>query len=109
MEEKLLKLGYKIWEKGEYKRIYINDVVKYCEVIEKEEDSGQFYDVFVNGINTLSYSISSRKELKKFLNGDYSYMKLYYDCKKDVFISVEVRNPLCKEVFNTVVNKLKNL
>lgn len=25
MEEKLLRLGYKVWEKGDMKRIYIND------------------------------------------------------------------------------------
>ena len=25
MEEKLIRLGYKVWEKGDMKRIYIND------------------------------------------------------------------------------------
>ena len=30
MEEKLIRLGYKVWEKGDMKRIYINDFQKYC-------------------------------------------------------------------------------
>ena len=34
MEEKLLRLGYKVWEKGDMKRIYIDDFQKYFEVEE---------------------------------------------------------------------------
>ena len=34
MGEKLLRLGYKVWEKGDMKRIYINDFQKYLEVEE---------------------------------------------------------------------------
>lgn len=57
IEEKLVEAGYKIWEKGEMKRVYINDIATLCEK----------YGILTNA-----------KRINKTV-------KMYYDCKTDTF------------------------
>ena len=62
MEEKLIRLGYKVWEKGDMKRIYINDFQKYLEVEETNTPAAVGSGRIVNGICTDECNAPTRRQ-----------------------------------------------
>lgn len=72
MEEKLIRLGYKVWEKGDMKRIYINDFQKYLEVEETNTPAAMGRGRIINGICTDEYNCENCPENR----GDFPHDKL---------------------------------
>lgn len=62
MEEKLIRLGYKVWEKGDMKRIYINDFQKYLEV--EEPIRQQQWDVEESLMASAQMNIKALRSVK---------------------------------------------
>lgn len=82
MEEKLLRLGYKVWEKGDMKRIYINDFQKYLEVEETNTPAAMGRGRIINGICTDEYKSFAQRQALSLVDWGFG-AKLYYDCKKE--------------------------
>lgn len=81
MEEKLIHLGYKVWEKGDMKRIYINDFQKYLEVEETNTPAAMGRGRIINGICTDEYKSFAQRQALNLVDWGFG-AKLYYDCKK---------------------------
>lgn len=68
MEEKLIRLGYKVWEKGDMKRIYINDFQKYLEVEETNTPAAMGSGRIVNGICTDECNAPTRRQVLSLID-----------------------------------------
>lgn len=104
IQNKLESMGYKIWEKGDKKRIYINDLQSFVDV--KQIDKGDHHETVVNGINTYNYHRSSRKRLEAMLNGSASE-KLYYDVKDKKFSWSSDGTKLKDDVIESIIKKVR--
>lgn len=105
MEEKLLNLGYKVWEKNGMRRIYV-DYHKYLEV--EVIDGGMGRGRIINGFNTTEYAASSQKQALELIGGGYG-TKLYYDCKELKWVKQTTGAPLMGRILDTVIEKINNL
>lgn len=108
MEEKLLRLGYKVWEKGDMKRIYINDFRKYLEVEETNTPAAMGSGRIVNGICTDECNAPTRRQVLSLIDWGFG-AKLYYDCKKEDWRCKNPGNNLIKKILWTVVDRIESL
>lgn len=105
MEEKLIRLGYKVWEKGDMKRIYINDFQKYLEVEETNTPAAMGRGRIINGICTDEYKSFAQRQALNLVDWGFG-AKLYYDCKKEDWFCKNPGGSLIKKILWTVVDKL---
>lgn len=108
MEEKLLRLGYKVWEKGDMKRIYINDFQKYLEVEETNTPAAMGTGRIVNGICTDKCNAATRRQVLHLIDWGFG-VKLYYDCKKEKWFCKNPDSDLLTKILWTVTDKIKAL
>lgn len=102
IEEKLIRLGFKVWEKDDKRRIYV-DYVKYLDVV--ESDTNEAYCFTVNGICVDNWSRPKRKYvMQNILTG---YCKLYYDLVENKW-SMRT-TPYAEKVLTTVIDKIMAL
>lgn len=105
MEEKLVEMGYKTWEKGDMKRIYINDFREYFEVEECEKQMNRKVFI-VNGISAEQASTNVQREVASLVSSSLP-VKVYYDCKDDSFHFSGLNSTTAKKIVNSAINKLK--
>ena len=105
MEEKLIRLGYKVWEKGDMKRIYINDFQKYLEVEETNTPAAMGRGRIINGICTDEYKSFAQRQALNLVDWGFG-AKLYYDCKKEDWGCKNPGSNLIKKILWTVVDKI---
>lgn len=104
MEEKLINMGYKIWEAGDKKRIYINDFRKYFEIKELPKQMGRrVYEV--NGISTEKSNSYEQREVAELV--DHLPVKLYYNCNDDSFYFQNTNYSMAKKIMNTAIEKIR--
>ena len=108
MEEKLIRLGYKVWEKGDMKRIYINDFQKYLEVEETNTPAAMGRGRIINGICTDEYKSFAQRQALSLVDWGFG-AKLYYDCKKEDWLCKNPGGSLIKKILWTVADKLEVL
>ena len=102
IEEKLIRLGFKVWEKDDKRRIYV-DYVKYLDVV--ESDTNEAYCFTVNGICVDNWSRPKRKYvMQNILTG---YCKLYYDLVENKWGMRTA--PYAEKVLTTVIDKIMAL
>lgn len=102
IEEKLIRLGFKVWEKDDKRRIYV-DYVKYLDVV--ESDTNEAYCFTVNGICVDNWSRPKRKYvMQNILTG---YCKLYYDLVGNKWGMRTT--PYAEKVLTTVIDKIMAL
>lgn len=102
IEEKLIHLGFKVWEKDDKRRIYV-DYVKYLDVV--ESDTNEAYCFTVNGICVDNWSRPKRKYvMQNILTG---YCKLYYDLVENKWGMRTT--PYAEKVLTTVIDKIMAL
>lgn len=108
MEEKLLRLGYKVWEKGDMKRIYIDDFQKYLEVKETNTPETMGRGRIINGICTDEYKSFAQRQALSLVDWGFG-AKLYYDCKKEDWFCKNPGGSLIKKILWTVADKIESL
>ena len=108
MEEKLIRLGYKVWEKGDMKRIYINDFQKYLEVEETNTPAAMGRGRIINGICTDEYKSFAQRQALNLVDWGFG-AKLYYDCKKEDWFCKNPGGSFIKKILWTVADKLEVL
>lgn len=102
IEEKLIRLGFKVWGKDDKRRIYV-DYVKYLDVV--ESDTNEAYCFTVNGICVDNWSRPKRKYvMQNILTG---YCKLYYDLVENKWGMRTT--PYAEKVLTTVIDKIMAL
>lgn len=88
MENKLLEMGYKIWERTDkngkkHKRIYINDFNKYLNIEDKGIDKGGIQYLVVNDIDFSSLKRQARKTIvNQIKNNGFT---VWYNCETGKF------------------------
>ena len=99
IEEKLIRLGFKVWEKDEKRRIYI-DYAKYLDVV--ESDTNEAFCFTVNGICVDNWTRFKRKYImQNILTG---YCKLYYDLIENKWGMKTA--PYAEKILATVIDKI---
>lgn len=105
MTEKLVNRGYKLWEKGDKKRVYINDISKYFETEECEKQYNRRVFI-VNGISSENINASAQREVEHLVSSIIQ-VNLYYDCKDGSFHFSGLNSITAKKIVNSAINKLK--
>ena len=105
MTEKLLGMGYKVWEKEDMKRIYINDICKYFET-EECEKQGNRRVFIVNGFSAEQANASVQREVASLVSSSLP-VKVYYDCKDNSFYFSGLNCALAKNIVRSAIDKLK--
>ena len=99
VEGKLVRLGFKVWEKGDKRRIYV-DYVKYLDVV--ESDTNEAYCFTINGICIDKWARFKRKGItQNLLTG---YYKLYYDLVEKKWGMKSA--PYAEKILATVIDKI---
>lgn len=107
MQKKLENMGYKVWEKGDKKRIYINDYDKYMDVQKIEGGMGR--GRIVNGISTENMNSITQKKVIHFIeDSKFNGFKIYYDLNDKSFHSSSTKgSPVIADIVKTIVDKIK--
>nr|DAE10144.1 MAG TPA: hypothetical protein [Siphoviridae sp. ctGuJ10] len=107
LEEQLLAQGYKIWQNGSFKRIYINDFKKFLDIKDKGKSDTTRNKIYeINGISTEFLETYNQKLINEFITNKIT---IFYDCINEEFCYKQEKYN--REIINTIyasgIEKLK--
>lgn len=110
MEDKLLEMGYKIWERTDrngkkHKRIYINNFNKYLNIEDKGIDKSGVQYLVVDGIDFSGLKRQAKKTIVNQIKNNG--FKVWYNCETEKFSFESTDYEISDEIVRNGIRNLK--
>ena len=110
MEDKLLEMGYKIWERTDrngkkHKRIYINNFNNYLNIEDKGIDKSGVQYLVVDGIDFSGLKRQAKKTIVNQIKNNG--FKVWYNCETEKFSFESTDYEISDEIVRNGIRNLK--